>query len=178
METTGQEPTDPILFHGDRVHRLRKTLRISQKKLGQMVGTSPSQVSLIESNTSRPSLKTAIALARVLETSLDYLTGEIENATPDAKLVSGWAGWYKDQLGTGRASTDPRNGERDDYVAIAELDTAAGTGAIRYEERSMSRVKFPTRWLRREGLKPQTAEWHGWLASQWSPRCRTVAQSS
>lgn len=64
-------------------------LRVSQKKLGQTVGTSPSQVSVIENNTSRPSQKTAIALARALDTSLDYLTGEIDNATPDAKLLSG-----------------------------------------------------------------------------------------
>ena len=110
---------------------------------------------MIESNKSRPSLKTAIALARALDTSVDYLTGEIDNATPYTELLSDAAEWYEDQLGPARPWRGTKNGEWDDYVAITEVDTAAGAGAVVHEERITGRMKFPTRWLRREGLDAQ-----------------------
>ena len=59
-------------FHGQRVQSQRKGFGISQTELAKMVGTTPSQISVIESNKSRPSLKTAIRLARALDTSLDF----------------------------------------------------------------------------------------------------------
>ena len=155
MGATGQEARDPMLFHGQRVHRLRTMHSISQTELAKMVGTTPSQVSVIESNKSRPSLKTAIALARALDTSLDYLTGEIDNATPYTELLSDAMEWYEDQLGPDRNWGTIENSKWDDYVAIAEVDTAAGAGAVVHDERITGRMKFPSRWLRREGLHPQ-----------------------
>ena len=120
-----------------------------------MVGTTPSQVSVIESNKSRPSLKTAIALARALDTSLDYLTGEIDNATPYSGLLTDPALWYEDHLGPDREWGTTEYAKWNDYVAITEVDTAAGAGAVVHDERITGRMKFSARWLRREGLDAQ-----------------------
>ena len=155
MGTTGQEASDPMLFQGRRVHRLRAIHGISQTKLAKMVGTTPSQVSVIESNKSRPSLKTAIALARALDTSLDYLTGEIDNATPYSGLLTDPGLWYEYHLGPDREWGTTDDDKWNDYVAITEVDTAAGAGAVVHDERITGRMKFPARWLRREGLEAQ-----------------------
>ena len=144
-----------MLFDGRRVRRLRRMHGISQTALAKMVGTTPSQVSVIESNKSGPSLKTAIAMARTLDTSLDYLTGQIDNATPYTELLSDAAEWYEDQLGPDRTWESVKSGEWDDYVAITEVDSAAGAGAVVHDARITGRMKFPTRWLRREGLNEQ-----------------------
>ena len=142
-------------FHGQRVQRLRTIHRMSQTALAKAVGTTPSQISVIESNKSRPSLKTAICLARTLDTSLDYLTGEIDNATPYTELLRQAAEWREAQPGPARLWKPEYYRAWDDYVGIMEIDTAAGAGAIVHEERITGRMKFPLRWLRREGLQAE-----------------------
>ena len=142
-------------FHGQRVHRRRKMYGISQTRLAKMVGTTPSQISVIESNKSRPSLKTAIRIARALDTSLDYLTGEIDNATPYTELLSAPNEWDEYQLGSDASPSAESDGVWADYVAILEVDTAAGAGAVVHDERVTGRMKFPVRWLRREGLSAE-----------------------
>ena len=142
-------------FHGQRVQSQRKGFGISQTELAKMVGTTPSQISVIESNKSRPSLKTAIRLARALDTSLDFLTGEIDNCTPYPELLSSPNEWYEYRLGPDASSSAEADGVWADYVAIREVDTVAGAGAVVHEERLTGRMKFPERWLRREGLSAE-----------------------
>ena len=133
----------------------RRRHRNAQSKLAETVDSDPRQISVIESNKSRPSLKTAIYLARTLDTSLDYLTGEIDNATPYTELLRDATEWYEDQVGAARPWKAEFYRAWEDYVGITEVNTAAGAGAIIHDERITGRMKFPLRWLRREGLQAE-----------------------
>ena len=144
-----------MVIIGQRIQALRKWRRISQTKLAKLVGTSPSQISVIESNKSGPSLKTAVAIARALDTSMDFLTGAAEDPRPSAEIL-GKLNAQDVRLFGGRAGGVTREDRRwNDFIAIAEVDTAAGTGAVVHDERITGQMKFPARWLRREGLNPE-----------------------
>ena len=144
-----------MLIDGKRVQAIRELHTISQSRLAKMIGTSASQISLIESNKSGASLKSAIAIARALDTSLDFLTSQVDDPRSasamvttlrqqSAELFDQQPGWVAKE----------KEGWKD-YVAIAEVDTAAGTGAVVHDERITGGMKFPVRWLLREGLNAQ-----------------------
>ena len=119
-----------------------------------MAGTSPSQISLIENGKSKPSLKTAVAIARTLDTSLDFLTGAAE----DQRRVTQLLFELRKQsalLVDMQAEVQEKTGAPwTDFVGIDQVDAAAGTGTVAHDddERVVGRVKFPSLWLRREGL--------------------------
>ena len=81
-----QGTNDEMSMLGQRVQALRKQHRLSQERLASMAGTSPSQISLVENGKSKPSLKTAVAIARALDTSLDFLTGAAEDRRKVTRL--------------------------------------------------------------------------------------------
>ena len=122
-----------------------------------MAGTSPSQISLVENGKSKPSLKTAVAIAQALDTSLDFLTG----AAGDDRKVTRLLNELRRQsarLVDMQAEVQETTGEPwTDFVGIAQIDAAAGAGSVAHghEERVVGRIKFPSVWLRREGLNPR-----------------------
>lgn len=60
---------------GLRLKRLRKRKKLSQTELAKKIGVTKSTIYRYESNTLSPSLDKAILLARILDTTLDYLAG-------------------------------------------------------------------------------------------------------
>ena len=160
-----QGANDEMSMLGQRVRGLRKQHRLSQERLASMAGTSPSQISLVESGKSKPSLKTAVAIARALDTSLDFLTGAAEDSRKVTQLhweLGRQSGLLIDlqaeiQKRTGNPWTDFVKQPWTDFVGIAQIDAAAGAGTVAdaREERVIGRIKFPSLWLRREGLHPR-----------------------
>ena len=149
-----QEVNDELSMIGQRVKALRTRHRLSQERLASMAGTSPSQISLVENGKSKPSLKTAVAIARALDTSLDFLTGAAEEQRRVAEIL--YELRKKSALLVDmRAEVQRKTGAPwTDFVGIDQIDAAAGTGTVAQddEERVVGRVKFPSLWLRREGL--------------------------
>ena len=155
MVLTSQDASAEMLIIGQRMQALRRLRRVSQTKLAKMVGTSPSQISVIESNKSGPSLRTAIAIARALDTSVDFLTGAVDDPRPAAEMLRKLVAQDAELFRHAQPGAVVREDQRwKDFIAIAEVDTAAGAGAVVHEERITGRMKFPARWLRREGLNP------------------------
>ena len=156
MGVTGQGAGNEMLNIGQRLQSLRKDRHLSQGKLAKMVGTSPSQISLIESSKSLPSLKTAVAIARAMDTSLDYLTGAVE----DPRRTSALLRKLRYQNATLFDQTSTRSVREDetwkDYLSISEVDGAAGVGGVIHEDRVRGRMKFPALWLYQEGLRAPT----------------------
>lgn len=60
---------------GLRLKKLRKRKKLSQTELAKKIGVTKSTIYRYESNTLSPSLEKAIVLAKVLDTTLDYLAG-------------------------------------------------------------------------------------------------------
>lgn len=56
-----------------RIRELRKTKKISQKELGEMIGISASTIGMYEQGRRDPDTKTLLTLAKVLDVSVDYL---------------------------------------------------------------------------------------------------------
>lgn len=60
---------------GEKLKLAREAKRYSQVQLANLIGKSPSMISNYESSMKAPSIETLIELAKVLDVSLDYLTG-------------------------------------------------------------------------------------------------------
>ena len=138
---------------GERFEGTRKRLQISQRSLAGRIGTSPSQISMVERGQGGMSLATALAAARELRVSMEYLVGLVDDPRPVREMVS--------ELQTkGAVIRDLQEArpelEEDwtDYVAISEINTSAGVGAVVHDEHVTGRMKFPYRWLSQRSLRP------------------------
>ena len=90
-------------------------------------------ISMVEHNQRGIALSGAVAAARELGVSLDWLTGLTDDPTPSAEL-------------TAVADGDEQQ------VNIVELAAAAGHGAVVDSERVIGRIAFRRSWLRQHGL--------------------------
>lgn len=66
---------EAVYDFGMRLKELRKRKRLSQADIARRLDITPKTVYRYENNTLTPSLGTAMQLAIILNTSLDYLTG-------------------------------------------------------------------------------------------------------
>ncbi len=69
-------------LRGDRIVQLRKTSGYSQKALADRLNLSQNQISRYENNQMNPTPETLVAIAKLLNTSTDYLLGLTDNPTP------------------------------------------------------------------------------------------------
>ena len=154
---------------GQRVKGLRKRHELSQETLASMVGTSPSQISLIENNRSKPSLTTATAIARALDTSLDFVTGAVDDDRRSAKLLAEIRRQTRRvaELETG-VMRFPGQGASV-FDAIPELDHVAGSSAINRDRVVKTSIRFPPVWLRREGLNARSCQIIGVVGESMKP---------
>lgn len=153
MELKGQAPRD-VGINGTRVQTIRKQRGLSQKQLAALVGTSNSQISMIEHGRSRTSLRSTMALAEALGTSMDHLAGRVEDARPTREIAAELKmniARVRD-LEEGRA--EPLDPGWRDHVGIEEIDAAAGAGGGGGDGPVRGRLKFPSPWLRKHGLRP------------------------
>lgn len=77
---------------GYRLQEQRKLNNYTQKELANKIGVSVKTLSCYENNSQRPSLDTIVKIARLLNTSLDYLMNldnepviKISRLTPEQK---------------------------------------------------------------------------------------------
>lgn len=67
---------------GDRLRALRKSLRLRQEDVGEVVRKSKSTVAGYESGFRSPNKETLDKLAELYRTSVDYLLGRTDNSSP------------------------------------------------------------------------------------------------
>lgn len=63
----------------NRMRELRKSINLTMKQLGEMIGVSESTISFYETGRHEPDLKTICSIADILGTSIDYLLGHETN---------------------------------------------------------------------------------------------------
>ena len=72
---------------GDNIKRIRTAKNLSQKEVGKKVGINGDAYGRYERNEVNPTIEMAVRIAKALEISLDYLTGnsdvELDKATLD-----------------------------------------------------------------------------------------------
>ena len=73
---------------GDRIRQRRSELKITQEKLGYMVGVSNSHISSIERAEKTPSLDTLLLICGALGISTDYLVNGTIYTDVDDEIVS------------------------------------------------------------------------------------------
>ena len=137
---------------GDRLRRARKLRRTSQTQLAKMIGTTPSQISMIENDQSGTSLRTAMAAAKALRISMDYLVGWVDDATPTRKIVFDLKTKIARIRDLEEGHAKPLDENWQEYVGINEINAAARAGAVVGDEQIRRRIKFPHAWLRKHGL--------------------------
>ena len=136
---------------GTRLREARKRAGLSQSELGRRVGTAPTQVCMLEGGKCTASLRNAVRIAEVLNVSTDFLVGYAEDPRRTADII------HELQLaqegnGTHGARTTPRDEQAQDDVAILEVDTAAGAGALVGYEHVVGHRRFPRAWLQEQNL--------------------------
>ena len=155
MDGKSQASGTTMQLTGKRVRRARLAHKMTQTELARQIGTSASQISMLETSKSGTSLKTAMAVAKALEVSLDYLAGWVKDPTPTRVLLMRLDGMVtKKAQGFGRKYTGLSHGNFEapgTYVSISEIDASAGPGAMVYGE-DVAMVKFPQEWLREHRL--------------------------
>lgn len=68
----------------ERIRELRESVRLSQVKMGEIVGVKQSSLNRYELNQSSPTLETLLRYADYFDVSLDYIFGRTDN--PQGKL--------------------------------------------------------------------------------------------
>ena len=75
---------------GQRLKELRKSKRITQKELANMLHLSDkSSISRYEKGQNRPQFDVITKIADILNVSSDYLLGKTDKTTPKSKLDEG-----------------------------------------------------------------------------------------
>lgn len=77
---------------GKRLRTLREGVKLSQKKIADMIGTSQVSINRYESGGGAPPLKTLLRYADYFDVSLDYILGRTDK--PQGKLYE-----YKPRIG-------------------------------------------------------------------------------
>ncbi|HEX5413791.1 MAG TPA: helix-turn-helix transcriptional regulator [Terriglobia bacterium] len=79
----------PGLIINDRIKAIRERKRLSASELARMAGVNPSEISQIESGRKRsPRLDTVQRIARALDVSIDYLSGQVEHEGSLARALA------------------------------------------------------------------------------------------
>ena len=131
---------------------------MTQTKLAQLIGTSPSQISQIENEHAGTSMGSTMAAAQALNVSMDYLVGFVDDPTPTRKLVVNLRAKTARLVDVGAG--DPAEEEEDfefnsdDFVGVDKIVASAGTGAEVISEQITDRVQFRRSWMRSHGMKP------------------------
>ena len=138
---------------GTRIRTSRKLRGLSQTQLAKMTGASCSQISMVELDQSGTSLRTAMAIAKALGTSMDYLVSRVDDARPAHEIASELKTKIARIRDLEEGHAEPLDPNWHEHVGIDELDTTVGADSTVGDERITRRVKFPYPWLRKHGLR-------------------------
>ncbi len=137
----------------ENVRTQRKRKGLSQTRLAEMTGTSCNHLSTIECGQAGASLRTAVALADALDTSLDHLVGRVDDPRPTRELVSELAAKTARVRDLEEGCAEPLDPDWREHVGIDQVDTTVGADGTVRDETVVRRLKFPQPWLRRHGLR-------------------------
>ena len=142
---------------GHRVRAARERRGFSQTQLARMAGTSCSQVSAVEHDQSGISLRNAVAIADALGTSVDYLLGRVDDPRPAHTMASELKTKTARIRDLEEGHAQPLDPAWQDHVGIDQLDTTVGTDGTVRDETVIRRLRFPSPWLRRHGIRAHTS---------------------
>ena len=148
----GQDTERKMQISGHRLKTMRKRRGLSQRQLAAMVGTSASQVSMVEHGQSRTSLRTTVAIADALDTSIEYLMDRVDDARPIEAITNELktnAARVRDLEAGHIERVDPQSA---DYVGINEVDATVGAGSTTADGPVKRRHKFLHAWMREHRL--------------------------
>lgn len=156
---------------GQRVKALRKRHRLSQGDLAEMVGTSPSQISVIENNRTKPSLSVAIAISRALGSSLDFLTGEVDDNRRATVVQADNRRLQQklDDIESGRTADGFAREGAPRHLGIRVRDSIVGSRTVVRKSVITARIQFPWSWLSQEELMPRYCEIIGVVGESMAP---------
>ena len=152
MRIESQDDTR-MRISGTRIRTSRKLRGLSQTQLAKMAGTSCSQISMVELDQSGTSLRTAMAIAKALGTSMDYLVSWADEPTPVREIAYELKTKIARIRDLEEGHAEPLDPNWHEHVGINELDTTVGADSTVGDERITRRVKFPYPWLRKHGLR-------------------------
>ena len=69
----------------ERLKKLRKTNKLTQKKLGEKFGLSDSIITMYETGQREPSSETLMKIADYFKVSMDYLVGRVDD--PNTEII-------------------------------------------------------------------------------------------
>lgn len=72
---------------GSRIQQLRKSQKLTQGKLGDLVGVSNVTVGYWERDVNQPQYETLMAIANILDTTVDFLKYGIEGSEPSVRDI-------------------------------------------------------------------------------------------
>ena len=148
MSGQHQEGATGMKIIGDRLLQARQRRGMTQKRLAKEIATSASHLSSMEHGRVGISIRTALGVARILRVSVEYLAGMVDDPRSPSDMVAEIER-QSDEIGEIK-----KKHEDDDYVAISEIDTSAGAGAVADDEKITGHMKFPHQWLRNRCLRP------------------------
>ena len=134
---------------GSRLRKARRLAGMKQVELAVAMGDrySHSMVSMIEHGHRTGGFNALVRAAQVLGVSLDYLAGLTDESTPAMQLVP--AAKQEDT-----SKVIEFSGEARKAIAVRELRTAAGAGALDLDESIAKYAYFRNSWLRKHELNP------------------------
>ena len=139
--------------NGTALIAARRRQKLSQSELARRIGKSCTTISMMEAERCGASVETMGEIARELQVSTDFLLGKVEDPRPTSDII------YELRTKLARIH-DLENGSRpmpvaeaaQEHIAIVEVDTAAGAGALVGYEHVIGHIKFPRDWLRTQDL--------------------------
>ena len=148
MSGQHQEGATGMKIIGDRLLQARQRRGMTQKRLAKEIATSASHLSSMEHGRVGISIRTALGVARILRVSVEYLAGMVDDPRSPSDMVA------EIERKSDEIDVIKKRHEDSDDVAISEIDTSAGAGAVADDEKVTGHMKFPYRWLRNRGLRP------------------------
>ena len=106
---------------------------------------------MLESGKTTASLQNAARIATALNVSTDFLVGCADNPRRTADFIDELK-LAQQRNGRPEAAPTPRDEDAQDDIAILEVDTAAGAGALVGYEHVVGHRKFPRAWLHEQNL--------------------------
>ena len=135
----------------ERLREARKRAGLTQTELARRVGTASTQISMLETGNSTASLRNAARMARALNVSTDFLVGYADDPRRTADIIRELHLARRRNAKHATAPT-PEDEQAQDDIAILEVDTAAGAGALVSCEHVIGHRKFPRAWLQAQNL--------------------------
>ena len=136
---------------GNRLLKARQQRGRTQKAMARAIGTSASHLSSMEHGRVGISMRTALAVARSLNVSVEYLAGMVDDPRSPSDMIA------ELESKSHQIELFRQHDEDSLEVAISEIDTSAGAGAVANDEKVTGHMKFPSRWLRRRGIRSAVA---------------------